>query len=510
MTDLGNLNALYAAAASIARPGAMVETVSISDPEGSRFNASLQELSVAVQDGDPAHWNELLMVARQFRWRRVTEPYPARYGHGREELVSALCGLARQRKVVAGEATRRILDELSESAVAVAGNDDHPAGGVLLQSIEEVGASECSVILVSPRAAEGARYWFHELGLAAAIADRHGLVELTVRDQAYFIGTPRLFGSPALTAPRAYSLAFLFPSWVWDQELPQSEFSRVASGGILPRAKRHRVGTCVPAAPRSIPKEDQLIPAPLWTRPSGDRKAADDDDEVIARRVLLAGGRAMWLDQDGGWIRTLDPVRPAGERVHMHDEQAISPGMFLVLREGETESEVLYVRALDGLGPAAASVASAQNEWKDALRGRFRDLGRRQVINQLHKRGVRVARRAPFWTARTVVRPQSNADFTLLLEWLGLPPHQYVDHANQLRKARSQVAADVREALEEALDRADLARLQREGHIRLKLALDGFAAIIATRVLAISPYEELVPRRSVRIPVEDRSAQWLE
>jgi len=508
MIDLGNLNALYTAAASVARNG-VVELVSIDDPDGARFNACLQRLSIVVREGDPEHWNDLLMIARQLRWRRVTEPYPAQYNQGREQLVTELTTLAERRKFLAAEETRRILDELSDAAAVTGRTDGHPMGQLLLQSIEEVGCLECAAILVSARAAEGARYWFHELGVNVAIADRHGLEGLTVRDQAYFIGTPRLFGCSALTAPRAYSLTYIFPSWVWDQDLPQSEFSQVASGGIRPRAKRYHVGARAPALRRCNPPEDQLVPGPLWARPSNACGSAGDD-EVIARRVLLAGGRAMWLDQDGGWIRTLDPLQPVGERVHMHDEQAISPGMFLVLREGETESDVLYTRALDLLGSATDTVATSQGEWKDALRSRLRALGRRPVIQQLSKSGVHAARRAPFWTARTVVRPQSDADFVLLLEWLGLPPRSYVEHANRLRKARSQAAADVREALEAALDRAELGRLQREGHIRLQLTLDGFAAIIAARVLAVSPFEELVPRHTVRIPVQDRSARWLE
>jgi hypothetical protein len=39
---------------------------------------------------------------------------------------------------------------------------------------------------------------------------------------------------------------------------------------------------------------------------------------------------------------------------------------------------------------------------------------------------------------------------------------------------------------------------------------EGFRAIIATRVLAISPHAEIVSRHDARVPFEDRSAQWLE
>jgi hypothetical protein len=218
----------------------------------------------------------------------------------------------------------------------------------------------------------------------------------------------------------------------------------------------------------------------------------------------------MWLDQDGGWIRILDPLQPAGDRVHLRDERTVAAGTFLILREGATESDALYARSIALLGPSASSVSDSQAAWKSALASKLRILGQHAVVKALECEGVRAASRAPFWTAPTVVRPQADSDFIRLLGWLGLNPEVVVPNANRLRKARSQAATRVREALEDALDRTDLDYLLSQGHVRLDLDLEGFAGIIATRVLAVSPHQHLVPRNDVRIASPDRTAKWLE
>jgi hypothetical protein len=62
------------------------------------------------------------------------------------------------------------------------------------------------------------------------------------------------------------------------------------------------------------------------------------------------------------------------------------------------------------------------------------------------------------------------------------------------------------------LSAADMAELERDGHLRLDLDLDqpGFRGIVASRVLAIAPHAELIARHDARVLMRDRRAQWLE
>jgi len=77
-------------------------------------------------------------------------------------------------------------------------------------------------------------------------------------------------------------------------------------------------------------------------------------------------------------------------------------------------------------------------------------------------------------------------------------------------RATDQKAAELREQLETAVSAADLSVLERDGYLSLDVKADGFRGVLATRVLAISPFMAIVPRHDVRVPFTDRSGQWLE
>ena len=73
-----------------------------------------------------------------------------------------------------------------------------------------------------------------------------------------------------------------------------------------------------------------------------------------------------------------------------------------------------------------------------------------------------------------------------------------------------QVSAEIGRQLEAAVSAADLSALETTGNLSLDVKTEGFRGILATRVLAISPYSEIVSRHDARVPFEDRSGQWLE
>jgi len=73
-----------------------------------------------------------------------------------------------------------------------------------------------------------------------------------------------------------------------------------------------------------------------------------------------------------------------------------------------------------------------------------------------------------------------------------------------------QASAEIGRQLEKAVSAADLTELESTGHLSLDVPTEGFRGILATRVVAISPYSEIVSRHDARVPFEDRSGQWLE
>jgi hypothetical protein len=177
---------------------------------------------------------------------------------------------------------------------------------------------------------------------------------------------------------------------------------------------------------------------------------------------------------------------------------------------GETERGALYRAALDRLARNGPTVDIAQMTWKQALARRLRTLGYRRTVQELRSAGVMTADRAKAWIDPSLVRPNRDTDFESLLGWLGIPVQPTFGYATMLRRAHHQASADLREQLERTVSGADLSPLERNGHWFLDSQREGIRGLIATRVLAISPYVEIVPRHDARVPFEDRSGQWLE
>ena len=230
---------------------------------------------------------------------------------------------------------------------------------------------------------------------------------------------------------------------------------------------------------------------------------------VLGTKVILAGSMVTYLDRDGELIRTLDPDQPVGERVELRPVERVAPGTYLVLRQGETESQALLKRATELLGDAADGVSRSQEIWKRDLLERMAPMTRAEVAHELRIAGVVACNQAPSWVRPTVVRPRREADFVLLLRWLGLDPGVYAANARRLIRARSLAVAEVRSALEEAVGETDIANLERDGFVRIDSRNAGFAGMVAARVAAISPFEEQVHHTQIRTILRDEVGKWL-
>ena len=504
MSRVETLNQRYAASASLARDGA--EIVAVGDPAGARFNVAVRRLVGLTRDEGGPHLDDLVGAAKALRWRQVTQPQPTAFNLSLQHLASEVTRYAGRLRGAIGD--QSLLDELASSARVLAETDSE-VGSVLLRSIAEVGVHTCVVIAASRPAAAGLASWLRDCGVLVMTA---GELERQQpkREQAYVVGPPRFYRSSLVTAPVTEAMSFLMPAWFGDRTVPRSAIAPYAEGAIRIGAKVFLEGdTTEPVAdlPGDAEDEDAYLPQPVW----GNRRESDREpttEEVEARKVLLSGHHAMWLD-DGDRIRCLDPIMPAGERVTYADVQAVRRGTYLLLRQGETEHRALYQAAIERL-TQGNSIDQAQYEWKHSLAVRIQEVGYGQVVRQLREAGVITADRARAWTDLNLIRPASDQDFERLLQWLGFQVQPTFGYATVLRKALYQVSAEIGKQLEAAISAADLSELEATGHLSLDIKTEGFRGILATRVLAVSPFTEIVSRHDVRVPFNDRGGKWLE
>lgn len=507
MSRIRTLNRRYAASSTLARSG--VEIVAVGDPAGARFNLAVRRLMAAIRDDGPGLWDDLAGVSKALRWRLLTQPQPMIFNPGLLELAGEVTRQARRLR--GAVADQDLLNEIAASATALAHPDrESVVGTVLLRTCLEAGEDACVVIAASKPAQLGLTPWLGKQGITVLTA---GELERDQpdREQAYVVGPPRFYRSSLVTAPVTEGVSFVLPAWFGDRSVPRSAMAPYAEGAIRIEARVFTVGDASEpeqSMPVEVEDEDVYLPQPVWgTRKSDDREPTSE--EVDARKILLRGNLAMWLD-DGERIRSLDPRQPAGERVTYTEVSAVRQGTYLLLRQGATERGALYQAALARLGQRATVVDAAQAEWKQVLLNRLEQLGYRRVVKELRAAGVKTADRARAWTNPSLIRPNSDQDFESLLKWLGMPIQPAFGYATLLRKMLYQASAEVGKQLEAAVSAADLTELESAGHLSLDVRTEGFRGILATRVVAISPYSEIVSRHDARVPFEDRSGQWLE
>lgn len=504
MNSIDTLNQRYAASVGLSRNG--IEIVVVGDPAGARFNVAVRRLIGLVKDEAIPFLDDLVGAAKALRWRRITQPQPIAFNPSLRHLTFEVTKHAGRLRGSISDQT--LLDELESSANVLAESDSE-VGSVLLSSIEEVGADTCVVIAASRPAAAGLKPWLCEHGVPVLTA---GELERDQpeREQAYVVGPPRLYRSSLVTAPVTEAVSFLTPAWFGDRSVPRSAIAPYAEGAIRVEARVFVEGDIsggVIDLPEDSEHEAEYLPQPAW----GDRRDSDREptrEEVEARRLLLSGNLAMWLD-DGDRIRSLDPDQPVGERVTYTDVPSVRPGTYLLLRQGETERSTLYRAAIARLANGDA-VDHAQIAWKHLLAERIHAVGYGQVARQLRDAGVKAADRARAWTDPNLIRPASDQDFERLLQWLGTPLQPTFGFATILRKTLYRVSAEIGKQLEAAVVDADLSELAAVGHLGLDIKTEGFRGILVTRVLAVSPFTEIVPRHEARVPFEDRRKQWLE
>jgi len=505
MSRVAAVNERYRSTESVARHG--VSLLVVGDEAGAALNSAIRAVARAAAEDASELWENVLGAAKSLRWRLAFRPQPLALNPSIHIAATAVHTQAAAIRPALGSDGVALLDRLSAAARIVAASD--PAVGAhLLDTIRETGPADCLVVTDGTLSRSEVGAWLGPLGFRVLSPGMLSEAEI-IADVTYVVGPPRLMRTSLVTAPPTPEVSFFVPSWYTDRGLPTTLIADYSQGAIRPEVRVFEIDVVERSAATDLAEPEPIedfAPPPVW----GPQRSVTRDpgvDEVAARKVLLSGGYAIWMD-DGDRIRTLDPSQPAGERVTYTDVSAVEPGTYLVLRLGVTERAVLYDATLQSMGARGAVVEASQDRWKHALLNRLRSAGRCEVEAALRRLGVRAVEQVEAWTQRTLARPQLDSDFRLLLQWLDVPEHPTFSQATEFRRARFRAASRMREQLEDAMASADIDALRIEGHVRVDGA--GFADIIATRVLAISPHTNVVARHDAREPFRDEGGRWLE
>jgi hypothetical protein len=353
--------------------------------------------------------------------------------------------------------------------------------------------------------------WFAEIGEGYPVLVPRAFMTGRMWDLAIIAGAGAWFPPQMLTTPRAAQTTLVHQSWIRDFGHFNGVFGELATVGIRVSVRESwpRAGSQNLVAEVQAP---ELVPRPDWRAVAASIPTASGDDDLVdAKLAVLSGSYGVLLPISGDRIRGLHPDALPGERVVSLKLSAVVPGSILLLREGGTEAALLRTLAASHLGADRQRIQDLQADWKGRLRGAIGREGVGAVARALRARGARTVNLA-YWSSDDCLRPQRDADFEVLLRYLGIrDPAPYLAAGIALWRAHSKAGHDLTRALEQRVEQLDLAPLEIHGLQELHPeGAPSAATMTAFRVAAVSTETIRVPRHSTRRPFHTRGAAWLE
>lgn len=513
MANLAEVAKRYSAVEALQRNG--VTLLQVVDDVMSELDNLLRQVSVLARTNAYSPWGDLYQMLSRVYWCLLLSPLPFQRNPLLRNAVGTLTpSLERMRATV----TEQSLVTRAIAVVEAVARSEVRVSVVLEESVNDVGRDRSVLLTANRRSRELFR---NDEAFRGVLTLTQGeLVKMPALDAdiTFYVGPPVVFPASSVAAPRTEEVTFVFPQTFRVRALPESMLTQFAPRPLKYRVREQLVGT--PSHLKSehtetnVDLEADLLAAP-WQHteaPGSDEAGSDaggiDYEPVLANKVLLAGGRATWIESDADRIRALDVSDSGGLRLKQVPVDEIDTDTVLILREGASEAVLLRQRAIDMHGDRGKEVWEQQTVWKSALQSQIAERGLSYVEARLKKAGVRAYRQVRAWTYPETIRPRSDEDFARLLAWLQLPIEPHYTAANDLRKFTLVASREFQKAIEAALQIVDPDDLDETGYV--VVSHEGGARVVAARVLDVAPRPQRVSPSLLRVSVPDKGAKWLE
>jgi hypothetical protein len=178
----------------------------------------------------------------------------------------------------------------------------------------------------------------------------------------------------------------------------------------------------------------------------------------------------------------------------------------VLLRDGETSKSAIIPEANRIMGAASAYHRSNQSLWKTELRKKLNLLGRDSVDGELRKLGIQ----RPYsydWSRPDLIRPLSDQNFEILLDYLGLTVTQKAavfDSSRVIKGAHVSAGRVITQTLKEAFSDVDTNEIYRTGSYSKSLGGDSNVRVTALVCEGFSDKEIMAPLSLTRRILENR------
>jgi hypothetical protein len=228
------------------------------------------------------------------------------------------------------------------------------------------------------------------------------------------------------------------------------------------------------------------------------------ENQKLCRQIALANQKQVFIDVDGeqDFVHSVEIDSDNSIRKIEISPRDLKIGDYIILREGQSDTEVLYLKARELIGPNIDKIESDQQAWKNALKELLQRTNLKELNRTLKDKGMKSVNRLSDWTDPNLRRPLRDDDFAIILTHLGLDVDQYLNSASVLKRTILQVAVNFRLQLTAAIESLDGSALKESGTLVISSPVDGVANLFISRVVGVSAEESYVESQRIRIPFD--------
>jgi hypothetical protein len=226
------------------------------------------------------------------------------------------------------------------------------------------------------------------------------------------------------------------------------------------------------------------------------------ENQKLCRQIALANGKQVFIDVDGeqDFVHSVEIDLNNSIRKIEISPRDLKIGDYIILREGQSDTEVLYIKARELIGSNINQIETHQQEWKSALKNLLQVSDLKILNRTLKDKGMKSINRLSDWTVPNLRRPLRDDDFSIILNHLGLDADKYLNSATILKRTILQVAVNFRLQLTAAIENLDGGTLKEVGTHVITSPVDGVANLFISKVIGVSPEENYVEAQRIRIP----------
>lgn len=482
---------------------AEVERRRVWHPEFRDFSFRVRRLLRALGEAaEDEYWKPLVRTLKRYRFEASVAPvgFGSRYLMPPETIARMEAHLSR---------CRLLFPEFEQEAAAAVGvlwglvaADENP----LLDELAELSAPGWSLTVVLKETRHVPI--LDEVLAARGLAESISVVsEAQLRggrcyERIACVGAGGWYDEYVFRAPRAPHVLVVSFGWIQDARARGSLFEGWERVRTALNIQRRAEEADEPAPHGPAPQEgvlevEELAPrldlAQLTRRYAAAEGAREDEaEDVSARLFQLEGKRGVFLEaEERGTALVIDLEEDHRRRVKRVGTAHITPGMFLLLREGGGGGDYLVPIADKILRDRAAGLRKFQRRWKDSLRSAVRTFGLPAVVGKLRALGSVKANEVNVrnWMSERNIRTDDPRDFKAIMGLVGLSADsdRCWEFAREIASAHQRAGGVVRRHLLRKVLESDLGDLEKVGSMRFELSEVGGNPLSAVRVVRVLP-----------------------